>query len=673
MVMLLQLSVVLATLVLPGASPLPRIDDMSRHLDDDDGSLPDPTRLLMHTRFGNNFLEELRHPRINANSYLNITQEHYVEDILAIAASVAQQEMFSVPGDDRAVVHVRCSDIPFNRHKKYHLQFKEYYAWVAREISGNVSRVHLVMCPQFRSNPRRWNKAYGLSGIPEFGYTAQQYQSKCTSFANVIRKWFKELLPSIPVEPVMCLTNEDSINLFARSKYLIAGGAAPSSFSFVAGITKGRNYFVPYPYIEIPPGATDSPLNPLTIRNRDLFYQNLATTSQYDANGCPPEIPPNMPMSVWRGKPILHADVSDYVTFNYAAATHSTSPCTSANLRLEAAQEPCNFFCGWSAKETERVEHYLRAISIAPYKAPSLHHAAIRDQTLWVNNVTAETFHLAIKQQHPATATGRLHWVVNETGVQWRASETALVVVDMWDRHWCPVATAHVSHMAAAINRTANIMRESGAHIVWAPSDTTERYTSSPARRHTLSLPARPLPRANYSYFKLGNMSSMAVRKRLAIDASVPPWRGRIERERMQSVVRRDTNRGCDVPGPKKGHRVVWTRQIETLTIHDNDFIVSNSKQEFANILAATGAKNVVYAGQALNLCILGRKFGIATIRAWGWPKERVAILSDLTYTLYNTKDPPHVSKKEAHELQVAAIEQYWGASFHSSQLFGTS
>ena len=169
---------------------------------------------LKNARFGNLFLEALQHPRINAQTWLNISQARYAEDIAAIAATVSRHEILAVPQEDHAVVHVRCSDSPFNRHNKYHLQFKEYYAWVAGHINGTVSRVHFVMCPHHDVDPRRWRKIWGLSGIPEFTYTADDFRSKCASFADVIRGWFAELLPvPIYIEPVTCLSNEASVNL----------------------------------------------------------------------------------------------------------------------------------------------------------------------------------------------------------------------------------------------------------------------------------------------------------------------------------------------------------------------------------------------------------------------------------------------------------------------------
>ena len=36
----------------------------------------------------------------------------------------------------------------------------------------------------------------------------------------------------------------------------------------------------------------------------------------------------------------------------------------------------------------------------------------------------------------------------------WRENETAFVVVDMWDRHWCETATTRVAELAVPMNET---------------------------------------------------------------------------------------------------------------------------------------------------------------------------------------------------------------------------
>src|SRR5687768_6600837 len=49
-----------------------------------------------------------------------------------------------------------------------------------------------------------------------------------------------------------------------------------------------------------------------------------------------------------------------------------------------------------------------------------------------------------------APGSGRYHAVTKP--VAWDAAKTAVVVCDMWDKHWCPGATARVGEMAPRMN-----------------------------------------------------------------------------------------------------------------------------------------------------------------------------------------------------------------------------
>ena len=48
---------------------------------------------------------------------------------------------------------------------------------------------------------------------------------------------------------------------------------------------------------------------------------------------------------------------------------------------------------------------------------------------------TRETLSLSIRRQEARTA-GRNGWRILEEEVNWQASETAIIVVDMWNEHW---------------------------------------------------------------------------------------------------------------------------------------------------------------------------------------------------------------------------------------------
>lgn len=62
-------------------------------------------------------------------------------------------------------------------------------------------------------------------------------------------------------------------------------------------------------------------------------------------------------------------------------------------------------------------------------------------------------------------------------------AKTAVVVIDMWDRHWCKTFTARVGNLAPRMNRTLDACRKLGIQVVFAPSDVVDFYKDFPHAR----------------------------------------------------------------------------------------------------------------------------------------------------------------------------------------------
>src|SRR5579871_2723290 len=69
---------------------------------------------------------------------------------------------------------------------------------------------------------------------------------------------------------------------------------------------------------------------------------------------------------------------------------------------------------------------------------------------------------------------GRYNAVVKPA--TWDAAKTAVVVCDMWDRHWSANATRRVAEMAPRLNEVLAAARKKGALIIHCPSDTMDFY-----------------------------------------------------------------------------------------------------------------------------------------------------------------------------------------------------
>src|SRR5258706_13902589 len=59
--------------------------------------------------------------------------------------------------------------------------------------------------------------------------------------------------------------------------------------------------------------------------------------------------------------------------------------------------------------------------------------------------------------------------VVNERTLEWDAKETAVIICDMWDKHWCEGATRRGGEIAPRINELAKAGRARGGFIGHAP------------------------------------------------------------------------------------------------------------------------------------------------------------------------------------------------------------
>jgi len=231
------------------------------------------------------------------------------------------------------------------------------------------------------------------------------------------------------------------------------------------------------------------------------------------------------------------------------------------------------------------------------------------------------------------SAVGRQEWVQNNTVVAWNPNRTGIVVVDMWDVHWCAPFTTRVGELAVPMQQWVAAARARGVSIIWAPSAVTGYYQNSSARKNTLALPLNPMP--------------------TPVPVHAPDF-----------PLDTSTDGGCETPC-KPG--APWTRQIDTLKIEESDFLISadvpGGTQELWNIAGAQKLENLMYVGVAENMCIMGRPFAIQAVRSLGWPAEQMAVVRELVDVMYTPKDKPYVSHAEGLQIHTAYLEKFWATS----------
>src|SRR5262249_45326529 len=77
--------------------------------------------------------------------------------------------------------------------------------------------------------------------------------------------------------------------------------------------------------------------------------------------------------------------------------------------------------------------------------------------------------------------------------VDWKASETAIIVIDMWDDIYCKQSAQRIGVLAPKMNAVLSAAREHGVQIIHAPSGTVDLYADTPFRkRMQQAKPAKP-------------------------------------------------------------------------------------------------------------------------------------------------------------------------------------
>ena len=219
--------------------------------------------------------------------------------------------------------------------------------------------------------------------------------------------------------------------------------------------------------------------------------------------------------------------------------------------------------------------------------------------------------------------------------VEWDvpAAKSALLICDMWDKHWCTAATQRFDALAKRMAPVVERARKAGVQILHCPSETMGFYADTPQRRRMQLAPKVPMPRP------------LPLR-----DHAYP--------------ISALTNGGCDCQPPCRQHKA-WTRQTPRIRIAEPDGISDNGEEVY-RFLKQQGIETLIVVGVATNMCVMGRSFGIKPMSRWG---VRCILVRDLTDTMYVSKDPPHVSHDAGTALMVEHIERHWCPSTTSQEL----
>jgi nicotinamidase-related amidase len=212
------------------------------------------------------------------------------------------------------------------------------------------------------------------------------------------------------------------------------------------------------------------------------------------------------------------------------------------------------------------------------------------------------------------------------------AKETAIILCDVWDNHWCGNAAKRCDLLAHKMVPVLDAARRRGVQIIHAPSDCMGFYKDAPQRKRIQEAPRVEPPKP--------------------LTLTDPP------------LPIDDSDGGCDDAMPDKEHRA-WTRQHAAIPIAEND-VISDNGNEVYSFLKQHGIKNLIIMGVHTNMCVCNRSFAIKQMTKWG---IRCVLARDLTDSMYNPKKAPFVSHDAGTELVVQHIEKYWCPTILSSDV----
>lgn len=251
----------------------------------------------------------------------------------------------------------------------------------------------------------------------------------------------------------------------------------------------------------------------------------------------------------------------------------------------------------------------------------------------------SETFFLKMRSQvEVAPGTGQYHTITKRA--EWDAPRTAVIICDMWDDHYCRNSARRVAEMAPRMNEVVARARAAGALIIHCPSGCMNFYAETPQRKLAQSAP------------KLG--TSLPLEGWCHLDP---------EREGELPV---KIDQPCDDDEPLRPRIRFYNRLIETLEIAPEDAVAEMYEPFY--LMKSRGIENVLVMGVHTNMCVLGRPFGIRQLVRQGM---RVALVRDLTDSMYNPAEPPFVNHFTGNDLILSHVERHWCPTVTSGDILG--
>ena len=203
--------------------------------------------------------------------------------------------------------------------------------------------------------------------------------------------------------------------------------------------------------------------------------------------------------------------------------------------------------------------------------------------------------------------------------------KVGIVVIDMWNWHWCKTSAARVGCMVPRMNKCLDGARNMGMQVFLCPTDVANNYVGTPQRETALAVKKIPLPPS--------------------LNLACPhPGGG-----------------GCMCGEDKCIGNYGWNGMADSLKIREKDLISSGPEELYA-LCKERGITHLWYMGVHTNNCVLGKPEGMRNMMNYGFICALVRDLQD-PETFY---DPVKgITPDDNNARVVAHFEKYLAPSIN--------
>jgi nicotinamidase-related amidase len=256
----------------------------------------------------------------------------------------------------------------------------------------------------------------------------------------------------------------------------------------------------------------------------------------------------------------------------------------------------------------------------------------LRDHGIEVDRDAAVVSLRLARRKLTKSSQGLRVWRTEQADLAIPANRLAVIVCDMWDRHWSTGACLRADQLAPKIDRFCRRLRDAGALIVHAPSETIEAYRDSPARLRIAGYGPAPKPKP----------------------VARPP------------MPMEPGNGGSDTDESLEPGTPVWSQQHPAIDIETDCDVITDDGRELVAYLRAHNRDIILMTGVHANMCILRRSFGLVALVGHGLSPVLVA---DLTDAMYDPADPPYVDHDAGNQLVIGYIEAFIAPTAYSGEV----